>query len=125
MVTLRAIMSEFEIFQKLVIFIFIWAVFTFLYLSRVSAPYGKFKRKGWGPPIPNSLGWIIFESPSVLLFAYVFFKGQYSNNLVSIVLLIFWSCFLLFYLWIKSCGRVIPRTVLVLIPKLTISCSDL
>lgn len=111
-------MTEFEIYQKLLIFLFIWAILTFLFLSRVSAPYGKFKRRGWGPSIPNNLGWIIFETPSVVLFAYVFFKGQFSHNLVPLIFLIFWQIHYvnrtyIFPLRLKTKGKTTPITVVI------------
>jgi protein-S-isoprenylcysteine O-methyltransferase Ste14 len=111
-------MSEFEIYQKLVIFVFIWAIVTFFFLSRVSAPYGKFKRKGWGPSLPNNLGWIIFETPSVILFAYIFFKGEYATNLVPLIFFIFWQIHYvnrtyIFPLRIKTKGKTTPILIVI------------
>lgn len=34
---------------------------TFLYLLRVTAPFGRHTRPGWGPTLDNRLGWIIME----------------------------------------------------------------
>jgi protein-S-isoprenylcysteine O-methyltransferase Ste14 len=113
MLTLCNIMIEFDLYQKLVVFVFVWAALTYFFLSKVSAPYGKFKRKGWGPSIPNNLGWIIFETPSVVLFAYVFFKGQYANNLVPLIFFTFWQIHYInrtyiFPLRIKTKGKTTP-----------------
>ncbi len=116
MITLCNNMEEFEIYQNLLIFIFVWAAVTLALLTKVSAPYGKFKRKGWGPSIPNNLGWIIFETPSVVFFAYVFFKGQFSNNLVPLIFLIFWQIHYInrtyiFPFRIKTKGKTTPLAV--------------
>jgi protein-S-isoprenylcysteine O-methyltransferase Ste14 len=109
-------MDEFDIYQKLVIFIFVWATLTFFLLSKISAPYGKFKRGGWGPSIPNKLGWIIFETPSVVLFGYIFFLGQYSSNIVSLIFLSFWQIHYInrtyiFPFRIKTKGKTTPLAV--------------
>ena len=34
-------------------------------LAFITAPYGKFYRKGWGPHLPAKWGWLIMESPAV------------------------------------------------------------
>jgi len=34
---------------------------TFLYLLRQTAPFGRHNRDGWGPSLPNALGWAIME----------------------------------------------------------------
>ncbi len=109
-------MDEFDIYQKLVIFIFVWAFLTFFLLSKISAPYGKFKRRGWGPSISNKLGWIIFETPSVVLFGYIFFLGQYSSNIVSLIFLSFWQIHYInrtyiFPFRIKTKGKTTPLAV--------------
>ena len=40
---------------------------TFVYLFFESAPYGRHIKEGWGIEIPARLGWVIMESPSVIL----------------------------------------------------------
>ena len=52
------------------ILLIIWvliAIGTFIYLFFESAPYGRHVKNGWGVLIPARLGWIVMESPSVLL----------------------------------------------------------
>ena len=52
------------------ILLIIWvliAIGTFIYLFFESAPYGRHVKNGWGILIPARLGWIVMESPSVLL----------------------------------------------------------
>lgn len=36
-------------------------LFTFFYLFRVKAPFGRHTRTGWGPTIDNRLGWMVME----------------------------------------------------------------
>ena len=52
------------------ILLVIWVLIgigTFIYLFFESAPYGRHVKNGWGILIPARLGWIVMESPSVLL----------------------------------------------------------
>ena len=52
------------------IFIIFWilvAFITFIYLFYVDAPYGRHIRTGWGKNISASLGWVVMESPCVIL----------------------------------------------------------
>lgn len=42
----------------------------------VKAPYGRHARTGWGPSIPNRLGWILMETPSVLVMACLFLMAD-------------------------------------------------
>ena len=43
------------------------AVVTFTYLFFENAPYGRHIKSGWGINIPTRLGWVLMESPCVIL----------------------------------------------------------
>ena len=61
----------------------LFALVTFLILFFVTAPYGRFVRKGWGPSIPAYLGWIIMEIPAVIVPAYFFIRfGAYEQGVL-------------------------------------------
>lgn len=66
----------------------ILAVVIFVLLSFITAPYGRFIRKGWGPVIPSRTAWIIMESPSFLLPLVFLFIFPFS--IVSPVFLLIW-----------------------------------
>lgn len=45
---------------------FALAVVVFVSLYFVNAGYGKFRGKGWGPTVPNRLGWVVMELPALV-----------------------------------------------------------
>ena len=66
------------------------AAITFFSLFFVSAPYGRFIRKKWGPEIPNWLGWIIMELPSPLILTYCIISGTGEKPLMVWFLMGLW-----------------------------------
>lgn len=63
------------------------AALVFPLLLFVTAPYGRHTRKGWGPRINDTLGWVIMEAPAPILFAFFFFIGERTSNVLAIVFL--------------------------------------
>jgi protein-S-isoprenylcysteine O-methyltransferase Ste14 len=61
----------------------------FILLFFISAPYGKFRRKGWGPAIKSKWAWLLMELPSPLLMI-VFFLISEPKNLVKIIFILLW-----------------------------------
>ena len=55
-----------------------------------SAPYGRHARGGWGPTLPGRIGWILMESPAVLLFGWIFAQGAHRGETVPLLLLGLW-----------------------------------
>lgn len=70
---------------------FPFALATFITLLFVTAPYGRHKRRGWGPSISNRLGWILMESPSAGLFFGLFLVGSVPKTLTAFCFLIMWE----------------------------------
>lgn len=79
------------IFEWLVWTEFGLAAVTFAALMRITAPYGRHVRTGWGPTVPNRVGWIVMEAPAVLVFATVFALGDGASQWVPLAFLGFWQ----------------------------------
>lgn len=79
-----------ELHGWLVATVFLLAPIAVSLLVFISAPYGRHVRDGWGPQVPGRLGWIVMESPAVLLFAAVFFSGVHSWGIAPLALLSLW-----------------------------------
>ena len=65
-----------EIYNYIIIPWLILGFITFLILLKVSAPYGKFSNKNWGPQISFEFGWFLQEIVSPITFSYFFFNGR-------------------------------------------------
>ncbi len=72
-----------------IILILIFALIVFLLLFFISAPYGKFLRKGWGPAIKSKWAWMIMEFPSPALILICFIISD-QKNLPCFVFLLLW-----------------------------------
>ena len=71
------------------ILIFSFAILVFILLFYISAPYGKFQRKGWGPVIKTKWAWMLMEFPSPALIA-IFFFMSIQKNLPQLLFVILW-----------------------------------
>ncbi len=64
--------------EKFLLFVWSWAILgltVFVLLLFVTAPYGRYSRKDWGPTISNRMGWIMMEFPSLAVFILFFLLG--------------------------------------------------
>ena len=68
------------------------AIICSLILVFVKAPYGRHHRPGWGPQIPARLGWVVMETPSVVIMAWLAIAGH-TTALTGFLL----ACWLLHY----------------------------
>ena len=84
-------MSEPELYHALLLLLFAISGVVFAVLGLVTAPYGRHGRRGWGPAVPERLGWVIMEAPASLLFAWVYFQGPRAWDAVPLFMLVLWQ----------------------------------
>lgn len=58
-------MTEAGLHTALVQAWFVLSAVTFVALLRITAPYGRHQRAGWGPRLPARVGWVVMELPAV------------------------------------------------------------
>ena len=63
----------------------------FAVLFFMTAPYGRHARQGWGPKVGRTFGWVLMESPAVILPFAFFFLGNRTDSTVIIAFLAIWS----------------------------------
>ena len=64
------------------------AVIVFIALYFVTAGYGVFYNKKWGPSIPNKIGWILMESPVFIAMILLCVFSERSTNIVCLIFLL-------------------------------------
>jgi len=87
--------DELVVHARLTLAWFALSAVTFLVLQFISAPYGKHIRDGWGPTIPNRLGWLVMETPPIVVFATLFAVGTHRDPAAFV----FATCFLVHYVY--------------------------
>ena len=63
---------------------------TFAYLFFESAPYGRHIKEGWGIEIPARLGWVVMESPCVILMIIYALVVRDQLQIIHKVFLLIW-----------------------------------
>jgi len=67
------------------------AVAVFVALFFITAPYGRYVRGGWGPTLPNRLGWLLMEAPASLVFLVGFLVGRPFDDAAAWAFLALWE----------------------------------
>lgn len=82
--------SELYVYKMIIVGFLSSSLFFFIILMFVTAPYGRFVRKGWGPRLSNKIGWILMELPALLLVIILFLVSDRRNSVSSITFLLLW-----------------------------------
>lgn len=71
----------------------LFAALAFVALQFVSAPYGRHLRDGWGPKIDATLGWVVMEAPSPLVFFGCWLLGEPTRRFsaTGLAFLVVWQ----------------------------------
>ncbi len=77
-----------QYFNTFLFIMTIIAVIVFVALYFVTAGYGVFYNKKWGPTLSNRLGWILMESPVFIVMILLCVLSDRSTNLVCLIFLI-------------------------------------
>ena len=81
--------------------IWIWlgiALITFISLMFVRAPYGRYERPGWGFRLPSRIGWMIMESPAIIIMTIFFGTVVFQKGTFDLIPIIFYCMWMLHYL---------------------------
>jgi 3-oxo-5-alpha-steroid 4-dehydrogenase 1 len=78
-----------KIYSLSLILIFSFALVIMVLLFFITAPYGKFMRKGWGKTVHAKWAWMLMELPSPILMTY-FFITSYQKGLPQYFFIILW-----------------------------------
>ena len=91
-------------------------IFTFFFLLRKTAPYGRHSSESWGPMIPNQWGWVLMEGFAPLFVSYWFFSGDVVKTNASYF---FYALYMAHYIYrsyifpfrIKTNGKKMPLVI--------------
>jgi steroid 5-alpha reductase family enzyme len=83
-------MSE-TVFSYVLVTWIIIAILVFISLFFISAPYGRYFRRNFGPAINGKLGWIFMETPAPLVFAIFFISDIRSVTFAQFIFLTMWE----------------------------------
>jgi 3-oxo-5-alpha-steroid 4-dehydrogenase 1 len=83
-------MTEWQFYWRL---LFAWlgiGALAFIALQFLVAPYGRHGRPGWGPTIHRTAGWILMESPAVVVFVACWHLSARRHDDTSMAFLGLW-----------------------------------
>ncbi|MFX1380183.1 MAG: methyltransferase [Promethearchaeota archaeon] len=83
-------MSEFFIFNILMITFSLSSIIVFILLFQIPAGYGQHINKKWGPSINNRLGWVLMEIPTVIIYLIYYLIGDRKLEIVPLIFTAIW-----------------------------------
>jgi protein-S-isoprenylcysteine O-methyltransferase Ste14 len=104
------------IFYCLLILWLAVALGTFVYLFNTVAPYGRHESSGWGLQVSARFGWVVMESPSVIL---MFILGWVMRDKLNVIHETFLMIWLIHYIhrtfiypfWMDMTTKTMPITI--------------
>lgn len=76
--------------------VFLAVPITFLSLTFIRAPYGRYYTPEWGLDVPSRTGWLIMEIPSAIVFIVIYFSGPKSFQQIPFLLFMVWQAHYLY-----------------------------
>lgn len=74
--------------------VWVWILLAFVLFPvqlRITAPYGRHARPGKGAQVANRLGWIVMESVSLVVFAWLFLAGDATKTAPAWIFFALWA----------------------------------
>jgi protein-S-isoprenylcysteine O-methyltransferase Ste14 len=90
----------------------------------ISAPYGKFLRKGWGALIRSKWAWMVMEIPSPILMTFFFITSE-NKNITKVIFICLWLSHYLYRTFIypfRQSGKDKAYPVLLVAMAFTFNC---
>lgn len=84
-------MSEQTFYDALIVGGLLCAGVVFLVLFLVPAPYGRHVRRGWGPTIDNTAGWVLMELPAALTLPALVVWGTKEITGATLAFVLLWE----------------------------------
>ncbi len=83
------------------------ALLVFVMLFFISAPYGKFSRRGWGPAVKSKWAWLIMEfpSPALILLFFIISPDKRAPQIIFVTLWLLHYVHRTFYYPFRQSGR--------------------
>jgi 3-oxo-5-alpha-steroid 4-dehydrogenase 1 len=99
------------------ILVFSAAALVFILLFFISAPYGKFSRKGWGPAVKSKWAWLIMEfpSPALILLFFIISPVKGVSQVIFVTIWLLHYTHRTFYYPFRQSGRNKPYPVIVVL----------
>jgi len=72
----------------------IWILFSlviFFALLKITVPYGRHTRRGWGPMLSERIGWLFMEFPSVAVMPLLYALSPAVGAVVPLLFLLLWE----------------------------------
>ena len=88
------------------------AVVSMVSLLFIDAPYGRHQTTGWGPTTSARLGWVIMETPALLIMAGLFIAGDRFDDVALWIYVLMWCIHYFHRSWIYPCrARIAGKTM--------------